>query len=36
MSRKFYTLDVFTGAALAGNPLAIVAQQFDMRPNLSY
>ena len=24
MSRKFYTLDVFTNAALAGNPLAVV------------
>ena len=24
MSRKFYTLDVFTKVALAGNPLAVV------------
>ena len=24
MSRRFYTLDVFTGDALAGNPLAVV------------
>ena len=24
MSRRFYTLDVFTGQALSGNPLAVV------------
>ena len=24
MERRFYTLDVFTGTALAGNPLAVV------------
>ena len=33
MTRRFYTLDVFTGQALAGNPLAVVldAQDLDDR-----
>ena len=30
MSRRFYTLDVFTGQALAGNPLAVVLDSADL------
>jgi trans-2,3-dihydro-3-hydroxyanthranilate isomerase len=30
MTRRFYTLDVFTGQALAGNPLAVVLDSQDL------